>query len=274
MPSTSPRSPTPLALRRPSHGQTVAFARPPDASCWPTLSNGVHNPSVLNEETGEAIVLVKPEGSCLMHRGDRFSHTGTVTLTNRNVVRKSARLIVLVNPVRGLFVALHPLTVVVFSALPFTGDPPMSIDEFGSFASRVLAKHRARAADTPVGARPAAATRQPDLCVLLLAHRPEPAAVVGAFTLVPFNQGGPVEPSNLRMACKACAVERGARDLLAWEELAGRVPATQVDALKEERLKVLKRSDNHLTSAGHYAKPSTVLAHLQERWKHPGSSLT
>ncbi len=108
MPSTSPRSPTPLALRRPSHGQTVAFARPPDASCWPTLSNGVHNPSVLNEETGEAIVLVKPEGSCLMHRGDRFSHTGTVTLTNRNVVRKSARLIVLVNPVRGFVRRLTP----------------------------------------------------------------------------------------------------------------------------------------------------------------------
>lgn len=108
MPSLTSRSPTPLALRRPSHGKPVAFARPPASSRWPTLSNGHHNPSVLNEEIGEAFVLVKPEGSCLMHRGGRFSHTGAAALANRNVVRKSARRNVLVNPVRGLLTCSWP----------------------------------------------------------------------------------------------------------------------------------------------------------------------
>lgn len=37
-----------------------------------------------------------------MHRAGRFSHTGAVALANRKVVRNSSRLIVLVNPVRGL----------------------------------------------------------------------------------------------------------------------------------------------------------------------------
>jgi len=132
----------------------------------------------------------------------------------------------------------------------------MSIDEFGSFASRVLAKHRARAADTPRWALDLLRRQDNPTCAFCCSPIDLSRRQSWVLSpLVPFNQGGPVEPSNLRMACKACAVERGARDLLAWEELAGRVPATQVDALKEERLKVLKRSDNHLTSAGHYAKP-------------------
>ena len=102
MPSLTPRSPTPIALRRPSNGKPAAFTRPPASSRWLTLSNGVHNPSLLNVETSEAIVLVKPVGGRWMHLAGRFSQTGTVTLANRNVARKSARLIVLVKRVRGL----------------------------------------------------------------------------------------------------------------------------------------------------------------------------
>jgi len=56
---------------------------------------------------------------------------------------------------------------------------------------------------------------------------------------------------------------------LAWDELIDRVPADHLQRLKETRLRVLENSDNHLTAAGRYAKPATVLAHLQERWKHP-----
>lgn len=108
MPSNPPRSPTPLAFRRPSHGQTVAFARPPASSRWLTLSNGVHNPSVSNMETSEPIVLVKPVGGRWMHLASRFSHTGAAALANRIVVRNSARLFVLVNRVRGLLKCSRP----------------------------------------------------------------------------------------------------------------------------------------------------------------------
>jgi len=146
----------------------------------------------------------------------------------------------------------------------------MSTDEFGSFAQRVLEKHRARAAENPRWALDLLRRQDDPACAFCCS----PIDVSrrqswGLSPLVPFTQGGPVESSNLRIACKACAVERCARDLLAWEELAVRVPADHLNALKEERLKLLKRSENHLTSAGHYAKPSTVLALLQERWKHP-----
>ncbi len=146
----------------------------------------------------------------------------------------------------------------------------MTPPDFQAFVQRVLDKHRARAAETPRWALDLLRRQDSPTCAFCCS----PIDVTrrqswGLSPLVPFNQGGPVEPSNLQMACKACAVERGARDLLAWEELATKVPADHLNALKEERLKVLKRSDNHLTSAGHYAKPSTVLALLQERWKHP-----
>ena len=146
----------------------------------------------------------------------------------------------------------------------------MTTSDFQAFAQRVLEKHRARAADNPRWALDLLRRQDNPTCAFCCS----PIDVSrrqswGLSPLVPFNQGGPVEPSNLRMACKACAVECGARDLLAWEELAGRLPTEHLNALKEERLKVLKRSDNHLTSAGQYAKRLTVLALLQERWKHP-----
>ena len=146
----------------------------------------------------------------------------------------------------------------------------MTPPDFQAFVQRVLDKHHARAAETPRWALDLLRRQDSPTCAFCCS----PIDVTrrqswGLSPLVPFNQGGPVEPSNLQMACKACAVERGARDLLAWEELATKVPADHLNALKEERLKVLKRSDNHLTYAGHYAKPSTVLALLQERWKHP-----
>ena len=146
----------------------------------------------------------------------------------------------------------------------------MTTSDFQAFAQRVLGKHRARAADNPRWALDLLRRQDNPACAFCCS----PIDVNrrqswGLSPLVPLNQGGPVEPSNLRMACKACAVERAARDLLAWEELAGRVPADHLNALKEARVGVLHRSDNHLTNVGPYAKDGTVLALLQERWKHP-----
>ena len=109
MPSQTPRSPAPLAFRRPSHGKPVAFVRPPVSSRRPTLVHDHRNPSALHSKTGEAIVLVKPVGGRWMHRAARFSHTGAITLANRIVSRNSARLIVLVNPVRELLKCLRPI---------------------------------------------------------------------------------------------------------------------------------------------------------------------
>ena len=109
MPSQTPRSPAPLAFRRPSHGKPVAFVRPPVSSRRPTLVRDHRNPSVLRSKTGEAIVLVKPVGGRLMHLVGRFSHMGEVALANRNVSRNSARLIVLVKRVRGLLKCSRPI---------------------------------------------------------------------------------------------------------------------------------------------------------------------
>lgn len=108
MASLPPRSPAPLALRRPSHGKPVAFVRPPVSSRRPTLVRDHRNPSALHSKTGEAIVLVKPVGGRWMHRAGRFSHMGAVALANRNVDGNSERLIVLVNPVRGLLKCSRP----------------------------------------------------------------------------------------------------------------------------------------------------------------------
>lgn len=146
----------------------------------------------------------------------------------------------------------------------------MTTSDFQAFAQRVLEIHRARVADIPRWTLDLLRRQDNPTCAFCWS----PIDVSrrqswGLSPLVPFTHGGPVEPSNLRMACKACAVERGARDLLAWEELAGRVPADQLRTLKEARLGVLQRSDNHLTSVGPYAKDRTVLALLRERWKHP-----
>lgn len=146
----------------------------------------------------------------------------------------------------------------------------MTTSDFQAFAERVVEKHRARAADNPRWALDLLRRQDNPTCAFCCS--PIDASrrqSWGLSPLVPFNQGGPVEPSNLRMACKACAVERGTRDLLAWEELAGRVTAEHLNALKEARLVVLQRSDNHLTNVGPYAKDRTVLALLQERWKRP-----
>lgn len=145
----------------------------------------------------------------------------------------------------------------------------MTTSDFQAFAQCVLEKHRARAADTPRWALDLLRRQENPTCAFCCSHIDVSRRQSwGVSPLVPFNHGGPVEPSNLRMACKACAVERGARDLLAWEELAAKVPAEHLNALKEARLGVLERSDNHLTSAGRYASEQTVLAHLKERWKH------
>lgn len=146
----------------------------------------------------------------------------------------------------------------------------MTTSDFQAFVQRVLEKHRARAADNPRWALDLLRRQDNPTCAFCCS----PIDVSrrqswGLSPLVPFIQGGPVEPSNLRMACKACAVERGSRDLLAWEELAGRVPADHLNALKEARLGVLQRSDNHLTTVGRFAKDGTVLVILQKRWKHP-----
>lgn len=146
----------------------------------------------------------------------------------------------------------------------------MTTSDFQAFAQRVLEKHRARAADNPRWALDLLRRQDNPTCAFCCSPIDVSRRQSRVLSpLVPFNQGGPVEPSNLRMACKACAVERGARDLLAWEELAERVPADHLEALKEARLGVLQRSDNHLTNVGPYAKDRTVLALLQERWKHP-----
>lgn len=109
MPSQTPRSPAPLAFRRPSHGKPVALVRIPVSSRRPTLVHDHRNPSALHSKTGEAIVLVKPVGGRWMHRAGRFSHMGAVALANRNVFRNSARLIVLVKRVRGLLKCSRPI---------------------------------------------------------------------------------------------------------------------------------------------------------------------
>lgn len=146
----------------------------------------------------------------------------------------------------------------------------MTLADFQAFAQWVLENHRARAVDNPRWALDLLRRQDNPTCAFCCSPIDVSRRQSWVLsTLVPFNQGGPVEPSNLRMACKACAVERGARDLLAWEELAGRVPADHLNALKEARLGVLQRSDNHLTSVGRYAKDGTVLDLLRERWKHP-----
>ena len=102
----------------------------------------------------------------------------------------------------------------------------MTTSDFQDFAQRVLEKHRARAADNPRWALDLLRRQDNPTCAFCCS----PIDVSrrqswGLSPLVPFIQGGPVEPSNLRMACKECAVERGARDLLAWEVLAAKVPA-------------------------------------------------
>lgn len=87
--------------------------------------------------------------------------------------------------------------------------------------------------------------------------------------LVPLRIGGSQVCENWRMSCKGCVTQRRGRDLLAWDELISRVPADHLQRLMEARLRVLENSDNHLTTAGRYAKDGTVLALLHERWKHP-----
>jgi hypothetical protein len=145
----------------------------------------------------------------------------------------------------------------------------MTTSDFRAFAQRVLEKHRTRAADSPRWALDLLRRQENPTCAFCCSAIDVSRRQSWVLSLlVPFNHGGPVEPSNLRMACKACAVERSGRDLLAWEELAGRVPSEHLNQLKEARLGVLERSDNHLTSAGRYASEQTVLAHLKERWKH------
>lgn len=102
MPFLTPRTPTPLALRRSSHGKPVAFVRPPVSLRRPTLIRDHRNPSALPPKTREAFVLVKRVGSGCMHRKGCFRRYGSVALTHRSAVRTSTRHNVLVKPSGGL----------------------------------------------------------------------------------------------------------------------------------------------------------------------------
>lgn len=81
--------------------------------------------------------------------------------------------------------------------------------------------------------------------------------------------GGPRSSDNGAMACTRCIRERSSRDLLAWSELADRVPLEHIDALRQRRLQALRHAENHLTRAGRHASLSTVLRHLEQRWARP-----
>jgi len=81
--------------------------------------------------------------------------------------------------------------------------------------------------------------------------------------------GGPASSDNRAMACTPCIRERRSRDLLAWSELAERVPLEHVEALLQRRLQALRHSENHLTRAGRHASLPTMLRHLEQRWAQP-----
>lgn len=108
MPFLTPRSPTPLALRRPSHGMPVAFVRPPNSSHRPTHVNEPGTPSALHSKTGEAIVLGRSAGGPWMHRTGRFSHMEEIAHVCRNAFRKPVRHFVLVKPVWGPWQSAEP----------------------------------------------------------------------------------------------------------------------------------------------------------------------
>ena len=109
MPSQTPRSPAPLALRRLAQGKPVSFVRPPVSSRQPTLIRDHRNPSAQHSKTVEAFVLVKPVEGRSMHGAGRFSQRGSVTLANQIAARNSTRLIVLVKRVRGLLKCSRPI---------------------------------------------------------------------------------------------------------------------------------------------------------------------
>lgn len=146
----------------------------------------------------------------------------------------------------------------------------MNTADLDAFARRVLAFQSSRGTATPRWALDVARRSENPACAFCTAplnvdHRHS----WGLSPLVSLNQGGPADTENLRMACKRCITERGSRDLLAWPELSQRLPPDTLDALLADRLFVLQRSDNHLVEVGRFAKPATVLAQLQERWKQP-----
>lgn len=151
----------------------------------------------------------------------------------------------------------------------------MNTADLDAFARRVLAFHGVRAPATPRWALDVARRSERPVCAFCTAPLDlDRRHAWGLSPLVPLSQGGPTDTENLRMACKRCITERGSRDLLAWPELSQRLPPDTLDALLADRLFVLQRSNNHLVEVGRFAKPATVLAQLQERWMHPGSSFT
>lgn len=146
----------------------------------------------------------------------------------------------------------------------------MNATDLDAFARRVQAFHAARGPATPRWALDLVRRSESPACAFCTAPLDlDRRHALGLSPLVPLNQGGPADTENLRMACKRCITERGGRDLLAWPELSQRLPSARRDALLADRLFVLQRSDNHLVELGRFAKPATVLAQLQERWKHP-----
>lgn len=146
----------------------------------------------------------------------------------------------------------------------------MTTADLDTFARRVLAFHAARGPATPRWALDVARRSESPVCAFCTAPLDlDRRHSWGLSPLVPLSLAGPRDTENLRMACKRCITERGSRDLLAWPELSQRLPPAMLDALLADRLLVLQRSDNHLVEVGHFAKPATVHAQLQERWIHP-----
>ena len=108
MPFLTPRSPTPLALRRPSLGIPSTIRSRPSSPHWSTVLGGARNPSALFSKTREAIVLVRSAGGPWLHRTGRISHMEEVAHVCRNAFRKPVRHFVLVKPVRGPWQSAEP----------------------------------------------------------------------------------------------------------------------------------------------------------------------
>lgn len=109
MPSQTPRSPAPLALRRLAQGKPVVFVRPPVSSRQPTLIRDHRNPSAQHSNTREAFVLVKRVVNGWMQRKGCFHHPGSVAFAHRSASGNSAHRFVLVKRVRGLLKWSRPI---------------------------------------------------------------------------------------------------------------------------------------------------------------------
>lgn len=138
------------------------------------------------------------------------------------------------------------------------------------FATLVQAQRAERLVAAPRWARDHARAAGPSACAYCQADiDPSKRGSWGLSPLVPYAMGGSASSDNRALACTACIRERRSRDLLAWRDLAARVPSAHFHALRAQRLAVLRHSENHLTRAGQYASLETVLDHLEQRWKAP-----